>query len=61
MVKFINDMDARQAACDLAELIAETAEPGSKRATAAGAVLYAYRYDGIMTADDVSAMESDDT
>ena len=61
MVKFINDMDARKAACYRAERIAETADPGSKQATAAEAVLYAYRYDSIMTADDVSAMESDDT
>ena len=55
MSEFVIDGEERAAACDKAELLLETTTD-AEVIKACEAVLYAYRYDGIMTKSMVDAL-----
>ena len=54
--ELISNGDERQAACDKAELVLELDYITAEQQVAAEAVIYAYRFDGIMTADEVAKL-----
>ena len=54
--EFVIDGEERKSACDLADQLLDSAT-GDLR-TACEAVIYAYRFDGIMTRGEVDALTS---